>query len=589
MTDGLTVLVLGGYGTFGSRLVRRLAGTPRLSLIVAGRSAAKAEAFVASLPDRTGIRTAVIDRTGDLAEPLGRLRPALLVDATGPFQAGGPERYRVVEGCLALGIHYLDLADSLDFVLGIKGFETVAHAKSLVVLSGLSTLPALSGALVRALAEPFSRVEHVVVALAPSAFADIGLSAIQAVTTYAGRPIALLRHGRPARDFGLTDARRMTIAPPGRLPLRSRIISLVEVPDLRLMPERTPGLTSIWTGAGTAPPLLHRAMIGMAWLVRLGLLPSLAPFARLFWTVSKAVRWGENRGGLLVSVSGRLQDGTAAERSFHLVAEGADGPLIPCLAAEVVIRTALAGQWPEPGARPAIDAIELADLLPLLAQLRVSVGYRLRTRETATLPLYEQVLGESWATLPPAVRPARQHRYAAVRGRSQRRPGLRRPGPHPGDADRLPGGGEADPGFGRVRSCSRARDLAARLRGAALCQRAVGRTGSVRPSRNRAVRAGVGRPGAGHRRGSAADHRAALEHPGCATAALVGAGRQHVRERARRSFRVPRRDRDPDDRTDRALSRLAHPFERSGGANAASMRSAARATPPASAISRARF
>ncbi len=401
---GLTVLILGGYGTFGGRLARRLAGTPRLSLIVAGRSATKAAAFVASLSDQAGIRTTALDRTGDLASALGSLRPDILVDATGPFQTGGKDRYRVVEACLAIGIHYLDLADALEFVLGIRDFDSIAHARSLIVLSGLSTLPALSGAIVGALAEPFGRVEHIAIGLAPSPFADIGLSAIRAVTTYAGRPIALLCQGKPAHAHGLTDARRMTIAPPGRLPLHSRVFSLVEVPDLRLMPERTPGLTSIWTGAGTAPPLLHRGMIGMAWLVRLGLFRSLAPFATLFWTVTRTLRWGEDRGGLLVSVAGRLADGTDAERSFHLVAEGGDGPLIPCLAAESVIRGALAGRWPAPGARPAVDTVALTDILPLLQSLQVSTGYRLRTAETVTQPLYEQILGESWARLPPAVR-----------------------------------------------------------------------------------------------------------------------------------------------------------------------------------------
>jgi uncharacterized protein YbjT (DUF2867 family) len=38
----MKVLVLGGYGTFGGRLVRLLADCPQLTLLVAGRSGAKA-------------------------------------------------------------------------------------------------------------------------------------------------------------------------------------------------------------------------------------------------------------------------------------------------------------------------------------------------------------------------------------------------------------------------------------------------------------------------------------------------------------------------------------------------------------------
>ncbi len=40
------ILVLGGFGVFGGRLVERLAATTGLEVIVAGRNAAPAEAFV---------------------------------------------------------------------------------------------------------------------------------------------------------------------------------------------------------------------------------------------------------------------------------------------------------------------------------------------------------------------------------------------------------------------------------------------------------------------------------------------------------------------------------------------------------------
>ena len=39
------ILIVGGYGVFGGRIVQLLEGEPRLSLIVAGRSASRAAAF----------------------------------------------------------------------------------------------------------------------------------------------------------------------------------------------------------------------------------------------------------------------------------------------------------------------------------------------------------------------------------------------------------------------------------------------------------------------------------------------------------------------------------------------------------------
>src|SRR6187402_2937559 len=112
----MKLLIVGGYGTFGGRIVQLLQNEPRLTLIVAGRSLPKAETWCA----RRGavaarLVPAVFDRDGDLAAQLVSLRPDTLVDASGPFQAYGEDRYRLIEACIGLGIHYLDLADGSDF------------------------------------------------------------------------------------------------------------------------------------------------------------------------------------------------------------------------------------------------------------------------------------------------------------------------------------------------------------------------------------------------------------------------------------------------------------------------------------------
>jgi N-acetyl-gamma-glutamylphosphate reductase len=48
MTAAAKVLVIGGYGVFGGRLIQLLEDEPQLNLLVAGRSAARAGAFVRS-------------------------------------------------------------------------------------------------------------------------------------------------------------------------------------------------------------------------------------------------------------------------------------------------------------------------------------------------------------------------------------------------------------------------------------------------------------------------------------------------------------------------------------------------------------
>ena len=128
MSEGrLTVLILGGYGTFGGRLAELLASEPELTLIIAGRSAERAAAFCARLPHGATKLALAIDRDDRFADRLAQIAPDIVVDATGPFQAYGAEPYRVVEACLACGIHYLDLADASGFVEGIAKFDQEAR------------------------------------------------------------------------------------------------------------------------------------------------------------------------------------------------------------------------------------------------------------------------------------------------------------------------------------------------------------------------------------------------------------------------------------------------------------------------------
>ena len=45
----MRILILGGYGNFGSYVARALKDDPAITLIIAGRSLAKAQAFAAGL------------------------------------------------------------------------------------------------------------------------------------------------------------------------------------------------------------------------------------------------------------------------------------------------------------------------------------------------------------------------------------------------------------------------------------------------------------------------------------------------------------------------------------------------------------
>jgi hypothetical protein len=213
----------------------------------------------------------------------------------------------------------------------------------------------------------------------------------------------LRKRGHDATAYPFTETVHFTIAPPGLIPLRRTLFSLVDVPDLRVLADLWPDATDIWMGAGPVPELLHRALIALAWLVRWRLVSSVAPLALLMHRVTNRLRWGEHRGGMFVEIEGRAVTGEPVRRSWHLLAVGDDGPLIPSMAIEAIVRKALSGTQPAPGARAAVRELELGDYEALFARRDIHVGTREDVPDRST-SLYQRILGSAWNDLPIQIR-----------------------------------------------------------------------------------------------------------------------------------------------------------------------------------------
>lgn len=394
----MKILILGGYGVFGGRLAELLADMSSLEILVCGRSLARAEAFCAAWRGQAQLRPLMLDRR-DIADALRIHKPDLVVDASGPFQTYGSACYGVITACINAGIDYLDFADAADFVFGVSQFDERAKAAGVFVLSGVSSFPVLTAAVLREM-ERTMDILTVEGGIAPSPYAGIGLNVMRAVVGYAGAPVKLWRHGRPAHGVGLAESRRFTVAVPGRLPLRNIHFSLVDVPDLQVIPPEHPSMTDIWMGAGPVPEFLHRMLNLLAKArARFGL-PSFAPLSPLFHAVLNRTRFGEHRGGMFVRAQGRAA-GRPMEMSWHLLAEGDDGPYIPSMAIEALVRKMLSGERPLPGARAGTDALNLADYDRLFRSKTIYTGFR---REEPDVPLFRQLLGPAFDDLPPRLR-----------------------------------------------------------------------------------------------------------------------------------------------------------------------------------------
>ena len=190
MREGnIKVLIIGGYGTFGGWVARLLADEAQMTLFIAGRNLHKARAFIASRQKRARMVPLRFDRDNNNKQQIGRLAADFVVDASGPFQAYGADPYRVVKAAIESGAHYLDIADSSAFVCGIDELDGSAKQNKVFALSGASTCVALSSAVFRYLARDLNDVQSMRGGIAPSPYAGVGPSVMQAVARSAGRPV----------------------------------------------------------------------------------------------------------------------------------------------------------------------------------------------------------------------------------------------------------------------------------------------------------------------------------------------------------------------------------------------------------------
>ena len=395
----MKIMILGGYGAFGGRLAELLADLESADIFICGRSLEKAQQACLALKGSASYYPVQIDRI-NINSALSSHRPDVLVDASGPFQAYGADPYFAAKACIDAGVHYLDLADDAAFVIGISQLNSTAIKNGVTILSGVSTCPVLSSAALREISHGIE-VRKVTGGIAPSPHAKLGKSVVGAVMAYAGGNIELTRNGQTFTAKGLTESLDYVVSPPGHKPLKSRRFSLVDIPDLQILPLNTPNLTDIWFGAGTVPVILLKILNGFAKIRARLRLPALTGLTSLAHKVMTAFAVGEHRGGMFIEIEG-YNENHPIIRSWHLIAEGDHGPYIPAVAAAIILRKWNDGQTPDIGARAANQELELADFTPLFKTRNIATG--IRNKPNKERPLFHDILGLEYENLPPLLK-----------------------------------------------------------------------------------------------------------------------------------------------------------------------------------------
>ena len=168
------VLIIGAYGNFGARITRALAADKNIKVLIAGRSQARCEKLARELQGSPNLPLFhVLDIHKDLAPVLAQLKPDITIHTSGPYQGQG---YEVAEACLNAGSHYIDLADGRDFVAGIGRLNELAKSKSLCVITGASSVPCLSSAVIDHYLPAFKTLEAVDYGITTARPGNLGLA-----------------------------------------------------------------------------------------------------------------------------------------------------------------------------------------------------------------------------------------------------------------------------------------------------------------------------------------------------------------------------------------------------------------------------
>ncbi|MGV1757085.1 DUF4166 domain-containing protein [Rhizobium sp. A22-96] len=385
------VLVLGGYGGFGSRLSRRLAGDG-FEVLVAGRNYDAADALARQLPNASALRA---DRNGDMAAVLRAHKPFLLIDAAGPFQQSD---YRVAEACINAGVHYIDLADAREFVGAIGKLDEQARAAAICIISGASSVPALSSVVVTELTHDMDEVRSIEMSIGASNRATAGASVASAILSYVGKPVRVWRGRRWQDKIGWHMLKRETYAISGR-PSLQRLVALADVPDHDLLVSEAKGRPSVIFRAGPEFAFQTLALWLLSWPVAWGWIASLRGFERLLLPLQGlTARFGTARSAVTIEAKG-IARGAMKARRWTLIAENGDGVEIPTLPAQLLTRALRDGRL-SPGARHAGGLSQLAEFRELFQALTIAD----ETRELSYTPLYQRVMGQAFPLLSPPVR-----------------------------------------------------------------------------------------------------------------------------------------------------------------------------------------
>jgi hypothetical protein len=291
----------------------------------------------------------------NLADLLRASQVNLVVHLAGPFQG---QDFKVARACLEAGVPYIDMADGREFVARFASLDDAARAKGIALVTGASTVPGLSSAIVDAALAKFGTLRSIDYGISASLKTGLGSATLQAVLSYCGKPYQVLDEGGATTIYGLGRPRRHDFP----TPVHHRVIVDCDIPDHALFPARYPDLRHMDFGSGIDVPGLAYVLSLMSRCVRRGWVADwdfLRGSVQFFMTAAKP--FGSAHSGFFMRCEGRDAAGKPKKTLLEILARDGSGLEIPVTPVVLLVRKMLAGESLPAGAYPCMGLFSLAE------------------------------------------------------------------------------------------------------------------------------------------------------------------------------------------------------------------------------------
>ena len=266
-----------------------------------------------------------------------------VINCIGPFQKAD---YAIPSLCAKLGVNYIDLADARVYVSSFADqLDKIAKANGVHLITGASSVPGLSSCILKFLVEKskITRIDKVNIAISPGNKTQRGIATIESILGQVGKPIPWAWHNK--KTFGWQE---LKLSKKGQFhpKIRNRRwLSAIDVPDMAIMPQylseltNDPKLPKVEFKAGLENSFMHLGLYSASWLVRAGLIQDMSPYSKILKNLSETrvlYDWmGSDRGGMFVELEGwsesRKENLRTIWRLYGGSGEGVQIPATPAI------------------------------------------------------------------------------------------------------------------------------------------------------------------------------------------------------------------------------------------------------------------